>query len=82
MNTLSENACFYISKNITSYIFSCLFSKSSKAFSVSLSWDAMLSMTKVELELISDADMYLFIERVIRGGVSYVSKRYSKANNK
>ena len=42
----------------------------------------MLSMTKVELELISDADMYLFVERVIRGGVSYVSKRYSKANNK
>ena len=28
-----------------------------------LSWDAMLNMTKVELELISDVDMYLFLKR-------------------
>ena len=47
-----------------------------------LSWDAMLNMTKVELELISDADMYLSFEKGMRGGVSRVSKRYSKANNK
>ena len=47
-----------------------------------LSWDAMLNMTKVELELISDADMYLSFEKRMRGGVSRVSKRYSKANNK
>ena len=37
-------------------------------------------MTKVELELISDADMYLFFEKGMRGGVSYISERYSKAN--
>ena len=30
--------------------------------SPALSWDAMLNMTKVEFELISDADMYLFFE--------------------
>ena len=47
-----------------------------------LSCYAMLNMTKVELKLISDADMYLFFEKSIRGEVSYVSKRYSKANNK
>ena len=47
-----------------------------------LSWDAMLNMTKVEPELISDPDMYIFFEKVMRGGVSYISNRYSKANNK
>ena len=47
-----------------------------------LSWDAMLKMTKVELEKISDADIHLFIEKGMRGGISYASKRYSKANNK
>ena len=41
----------------------------------------MLKMTKVELENISDADIHLFIEKGIRGGIWFVSKRYSKANN-
>ena len=47
-----------------------------------LSWDAVLNMTTVELELISDADIYLFFEKGMRSGVSYISKRYSRANNK
>ena len=47
-----------------------------------LSWDAMLRMTKIELELISDIDMHLFIDIGKRGGISYITKRYSKANNK
>ena len=46
------------------------------------SWDAMLKMTKIELELINDIDMHLFIEKGMRGGISYIAKRYSKANNK
>ena len=46
-----------------------------------LIWIAMLIMIKVELELIPDADMYVFFEKAMRGGVSYVSKRYSKSNN-
>ena len=45
-----------------------------------LSRDAMVNMTKVEPELTSDADMYLFFEKGMRGGVSYNSKRYRKAN--
>ena len=39
-------------------------------------------MTGIELELISDTGMYLFIEKGIRGGISYIAKRHSKANNK
>ena len=46
-----------------------------------LSWDAMLKMTKVELEKISNPDMHIFIERCMRGGISCISKRYSKVNN-
>ena len=45
-----------------------------------LSWDACLKTTKVELELLSDIDMLLMIEKGIRGGVSMISTR--KANNK
>ena len=48
----------------------------------SLSWDACLKMTSVELELLTDVDMLLMVEKGIRGGVSMVSKRFSKANNK
>ena len=47
-----------------------------------LSWDMMLKMTGVKLEKISDIDMYLFIEKGMRGGISYIAKRYAKANNK
>ena len=46
-----------------------------------LSCDAMLKMTKVELEKISDPDKYMFFEQGMRGEVSYINKRYSKANN-
>ena len=42
----------------------------------------MLGMTKVEPELISDGDKYLFFEKNMRSGVSNISKRYFKANNK
>ena len=41
----------------------------------------MLKMTKVELEKISNPDIHLFIERGMRGGINYINKRYSKANN-
>ena len=47
-----------------------------------LSWDAMLKMTGVKLEKISDIDKYLFIEKGLRGGISYIAKRYAKANKK
>ena len=42
----------------------------------------MLKMTDIKLEKISDIDKYLFIETGLRGGISYFTKRYAKANNK
>ena len=47
-----------------------------------LSWDSMLKITKIELHLISDIHMHLFIQKGMRGGIYYIAKRYSKANNK
>ncbi|KAL9969009.1 hypothetical protein ACROYT_G021166 [Oculina patagonica] len=46
-----------------------------------LSWDALLKKTRVELELLTEFEMHLFIERGLRGGISMVSKRYAIANN-
>ena len=42
----------------------------------------MLDMTKVELEVVSDADMYLFFGKAMKGWAFYISKRYSKASKK
>ena len=47
-----------------------------------LAWDAMLKMTKINLELITDIDMQLFIEKGLRGGISYITHRHAEANNK
>ena len=46
-----------------------------------LSWDAILKMTGIKLGLISNIDMHLFIEKGMRGGISYISKRYSSNKN-
>ena len=47
-----------------------------------LAWDAALKKTKVELELLADREMLDIFGKGIRGGVSSIMHRYSKANNK
>ena len=47
-----------------------------------LAWDAMLQMTKVNLDLISEIEMQFLIEKGMRGGISYIAHRHAKANNK
>ena len=42
----------------------------------------MLKMTRINLELITDIDQQLFIEKEMRGGISYIAHRHAKANNK
>ena len=38
-------------------------------------------MTKIKLETNSDIDVHLFIEKGMRGGISYIAKRHSKIND-
>ena len=45
-----------------------------------LSWDAILKMTGI-LEKINNIDAHLFLEKGMRGGISYISKRYSKSSD-
>ena len=47
-----------------------------------LSWDACLRKCGITLELVSDPDMHLMIEKGIRGGISTITHRHAKANNK
>ena len=46
-----------------------------------LPWYAMLNMTGIKLQLIDNIDINLFIEKGMRGGISYISKRYSKSDD-
>ena len=46
-----------------------------------LSWDAMLKMTDIKLELMTDVGMFQFIEKGLRGSISYIANRHGEANN-
>ena len=47
-----------------------------------LAWQACLKKTKVELELLTDTDMLLMVEKGTRGGICQATHRYAKANKK
>ena len=47
-----------------------------------LAWQACLKKTKVELELITDVDILLMMEKGTRGGICHAIFRYAKVNNK
>ena len=46
-----------------------------------MSFHAMLRMTEINLELLSDLDMYMFYNHGIKGGISMIRNRYAIANN-
>ena len=47
-----------------------------------LAWQACLEKTGIKLELITDVNMLLIVEKVIRGGICHAIHKYAKANNK
>ena len=92
MNTVGDYHDLYLKTNVL--VLADVFEKFSKHCldyyrldprhyfsSPGITWDAMLKMTGIELELISDIDMHLFIEKGMEGGIS-ISNRHCKTNNK
>ena len=47
-----------------------------------LAWQACLKKTEIKLELLTNVDMLLMVEKGIRGGIYHAIHRYAKANNK
>ncbi|CAB5385537.1 unnamed protein product [Rhizophagus irregularis] len=46
-----------------------------------LSWDGMLKMTGIKIELFTDMTMHDFTEKAKRGGIAIAGHRFLKANN-
>ena len=46
-----------------------------------LAWQAALKKTNVKLDLLTDIDMFLMVEKDIRGGICHSIHWYAKANN-
>ena len=47
-----------------------------------LAWQAALNKTKVKLNLLTDIDVSLMVEKGIRGGICHSIYQYTKADNK
>ena len=74
--------CFFLSQ-ILPMFFLPMFLLSNKLmfFLSGLAWQACLKKTNVELELLTDYDMFLMVEEGIRGGICHAVQRYAHANN-
>ncbi|GFU01580.1 uncharacterized protein NPIL_134211 [Nephila pilipes] len=93
IKSLGDYSDFYVKTNVLllSNIFENFRSVCMKAYNLDpvwyytapgLSWDSMLKLTNVKIELLMDYDMYLFIEKGIQGGISQCCIRCARANNK
>ena len=49
---------------------------------IGLAWKAALKKTKVKLDLLTDINMLVMVEKGIRGGICHAIHRYAKNNNK
>ena len=79
-DTLLLSAVFEKFRNVCINIYEF---QSAICFSVpGLAWNAALKKTKVKLDLLTDIDMLLMLEKGIRGGICHSIFRYSKDNNK
>ena len=47
-----------------------------------LAWQAALKKTKVKLDLLTDIDMLIMVEKGIRGGIYHSIYQYAKTNDK
>ena len=47
-----------------------------------LAWETTLNKTKVKLDLLTDTDVLLMVEKGIRGGICHSIYQYAKADNK
>ena len=47
-----------------------------------LAWQACLKNTEVRLELLTDTDILLMVQKGTRGGICHLLNRFAKANNK
>ena len=72
--------CDVFEKFINVYVEDCGLDPCHYYFSPGLSWDAMLKFTGIPLEKVDKYDVDLFLEKGMRGAVSYISKRYAKSD--
>jgi hypothetical protein len=46
-----------------------------------MAWNAMLKISREELQLLTDVDMHNFFKQGLRGGLAFIGNKYAKANN-